>query len=96
MIEPKSKYLFHFKIVGESVETRGIARNYYKTKYQFSAPFEKFPLGWNIDETSQKLGSHCLPFVIESRRNGRVIDRRCMRIFPNWMKEYVCISVNSY
>ncbi|XP_045467727.1 PI-PLC X domain-containing protein 1-like isoform X2 [Harmonia axyridis] len=72
----------------ETISTKGILRGYHKTEKAFPTPYEKFPMGWNIDDVRQEFGAHCLPYVIESRIMSTIIDRRCMRIYPSWMRHF--------
>lgn len=73
-----------FQQIHDSVDVRNRRQGTYRTKYVF--PDEPdFPGNWNEFDNGPEQDAHCLPLVVESLREGSLVDRKCLEIQPTWM-----------
>lgn len=83
-----------YEQIHDSVDVRDKRQGTYRTKYVF--PDEPdFPGRWNKLDSGPDLDANCLPLVVESLREGSLVDRKCLEIQPTWMSRYGKLRLGS-
>ncbi|KAL3277121.1 hypothetical protein HHI36_012477 [Cryptolaemus montrouzieri] len=83
-----------YEQIHNSLDVRRTRQGTYKTQYVFPQEPD-FPGGWNPNDVHPDLDAHCLPLVVESLRNGYLVDRKCLEIQPTWMAKYGKLRLGS-
>ncbi|KAK9874559.1 hypothetical protein WA026_005394 [Henosepilachna vigintioctopunctata] len=83
-----------YEQIQDSVDVKNRRRGTYKTQYVLSREPD-FPGNWSENGQNPDLDAQCLPLVVESLRNGNLVDSKCLEIQPTWMSKYGKLRLGS-